>query len=215
MGRSLISKRSVNLITPEEKPKSVTELWLKLQKILNYGKLDYLGGYQQAIDEFDKVNKPTLPYIHRLTHTARVNGGFYFTITNEQFDEYQTPFKVWSAGAEGVTKKAERRSAKNVLSWWNFIFSEYLHELLHVELRKKTKRLHFYMYRFNNITLRYFFMHHLYMKNLKGVPSLYFLRYNFLIRNYTHKKQRHIKKYKRKGTAHSDRFSRREFWLSH
>jgi hypothetical protein len=65
----------------------------------------------------------------------------------------------------------------------------------------------------NNLTMRYFFMNHLYMKNINYIQSLYFIKYNFFVKNVIRKKIRYMKKFKKKGLVHADRFTRREFWI--
>jgi hypothetical protein len=157
--------------------------------------------------------QPKSVLAHKLTYTAKVGEGFFFTLTNTIYSGRPTKHCVWSAGLEEGVNKAARRSSKNALSWWNYIFSEYLYELLCVTLGNRPNVLFVYFYHFNNLTLRYFFMHHLYMKGVEPTPTLYFVRYNFLAKNCTFKGQRHLKKYKRKSMVHRDRFSRREFWV--
>jgi hypothetical protein len=195
-------------------PNPVDTLPLQLNTTVAQVQLDYWKHKPVVGKELRKLNHPPKLNILKLTYTSNVGEGFFFTLTNTRFDDYPTKFQVWSAGADNVVRKADRRSVKNILSWWNFVFSDYIHDLLYVEFRDRPNFLYFYMYHFNNLTLRYFFMHHLYMKNIKQVPSLYFIRYNFLIQNYTAKKQRHMKKYKKKGLVHEDRFTRREFWIA-
>lgn len=163
-----------------------------------------------------RKKKETLPAnFWQLTYKSNVGEGFFFSLTTPRtyVSHRKIRFAGWSAGNNAVVTKAARRSVKNILSWWNYIFSDVLYALFFDIYDEEHNMLLFYFKSMNNLTIRYFFMNHLYVKNINYVQSLYFIRYNFFQKLVLKKKARYMKKFKKKGLVHADRFSRREFWI--
>lgn len=158
-------------------------------------------------------NKPSENYGRvMLCHNARPNGSFFTSLLVSGVIETVRPVQVWSPGLYKWAKKAERRSSKNILTWWYYIFSEHLPTALIISGIREKKILYIFFKRLNNLTVRYLFAANIFMTSADSHRTFYLIRYDFHNKYRLGKKTRNMKKFKRKNILHKDRFSRREFW---
>lgn len=150
---------------------------------------------------------------HNLTFYSRPKGSFFFDLKQQLYRNAPTQRQFWSAGLGGHVKKKQRRSPKNLLTWWNIIFGTHLLNSLHKAEPYSPQFLYLTFKGLNNTTLRYLFMINLFLTVPDHTYTLYILKYDFFIRFQRGKKRRCIKKFKSKSLVHVDRFTRREFWL--